>query len=244
MAQQDWVYLLPKFDGKKTTPPPPTPSNPPCPLGGDTGSNSPPAKQLLTRAEAYAGLKNMVTRGRRPRVFVVEAPLPSDEDSINNLSGSVNGGGGGGSSVAATADGSGPTNLDLLFDAAAALSPASAPSPAAGKGGGGGGGRNGVKAASGKGGGADAGEEQDAKEPRADVGVLLRVMEEGVSAVGGVGPLEWAWLSGEEAAGRARKLYREAAHAQVLNHKPPISLIGLEKGQHRARVNDRQPVVP
>lgn len=179
-------------------------------VGGGIGSSSPPAKQLLTRAEAFAGLKKMVTRGRRPRVFVVELLLPSDEDSINNLSGSGNGNG---SSVAATTDGSGPTNLDVIFDAALALSPSTL-SSAAGNGGGGGV-RNGVKAASGKGGGA-GGEGQDGGDSKADVGVLLRTMEEGVSAVGGVGPLEWDWLSCEEAGGRARKLYREAAHAQVI----------------------------
>lgn len=156
----------------------------------------------------------MVAGGRRPRVFVVEVPSPTDEDSINNLSGSGNS-----SSVAATTDGSGPTNLDVLFDAAVALSSSTLSSTAANAGGGGrGGGRNGAKAASGEGAGSSGGgggEEHDGKEANTEVGVFLRTLEEGVSAVGGVGPLEWDWLSSEEAAGRARKLYREAAHAQV-----------------------------
>eukprot|EP00903_Cladosiphon_okamuranus_P016214 g14961.t1 len=180
--------------------------------GGGIGSNTPPTKQVLTRTEAFTGIKKMITRGRRPRVFVVEVPLPSDEDSINNLSGSGNGG----SSVAATTDGSGPTNLDIIFDAAAALSSSLLPPAASHGGGGGSGGRNGAKATSGNGGGGGAGGEgQDARELKADVGMLLRTMEEGVPAAGGgVGPLEWDWLSCEEAAGRARKLYREAAHAQ------------------------------
>eukprot|EP00752_Nemacystus_decipiens_P009240 g8253.t1 len=182
--------------------------------GGGAESQTPTAKQLVTRAEAFVGLKKMLTRGRRPRVFVVEVALPSDEDSINNLSGSAHGGGGS-SSTAATSDGSGPTNLDVLFDAAAALSSTTL-SSAAGSGGGSGA-RTGAKATSGKSAGAGAGaggKGQDAREPRADVRVLLRMLEEGVPLAGGVGPLEWDWLSCEEAAGRARKLYREAAHAQ------------------------------
>lgn len=179
--------------------------------------------------EAFAGLKKMVTRGRRPRVFVVEVPVPSDEDSINNLSGSGNS-----SSVAMTTDGSGPTNLDILFDKAVAIS-SSMLSSAAGDsgGGGGGGGRNGAKAASGKGGGA-GGEVQDEREPKADVGVLLRTIEEGVPSTGGVGPLEWDWLSCEEAAGRAKKLYREAAHAQVASgHHSPAR---ADKGSEGANI--------
>ncbi len=147
----------------------------------------------------------MVTHGRRPRVYAVEALLSSDDDSINNLSGSANGGGGGGSSVAAATDDTGFTNLDAIFDAGVALSSSVGNTTSRG----GGGGQSGTKEAGGGGGGGEG------KDTKADVGVLLRLMEEGLPAPGGVGPLEWDWLSCEEAGERARKFYCEAAHAQV-----------------------------
>lgn len=159
----------------------------------------------------------MILQGRRPRIFGVEPLLSVDDDSINNLSGSGNGLGGGGSMAAVTTNGSGRTNLDVLFDAAVARPSSSVPS-SSGVVAAGGRGRNGAKASSGSSGGSgDGGGGGGGGEgvTKADVGALLRTMEEGVSAPGGVGPLEWDWLSCEEAGDRARKLYREAAHAQV-----------------------------
>ncbi|CAM9499651.1 unnamed protein product, partial [Hapterophycus canaliculatus] len=165
------------------------------------------AKQLLTRAQAFSGIKKMVTQGRRPRVFRVEVPVSIDDDSINNLSGSGVGGG----SVIATTDGSDRTNLDVLFDAAAVL-PSSVPPPSAL----GNGSRGGAKGNSGggSGGSGGSGEGQEEGSAKAAVGVLLLTLEEGSSSLGGVGPLEWDWLSREEAGNRAKKIYRQAAHAQ------------------------------
>ncbi|CAN0329037.1 unnamed protein product, partial [Laminaria digitata] len=51
-------------------------------------------------------------------------------------------------------------------------------------------------------------------ERKVDIGVILQTLEKGVSGPGGVGPLEWEVLSRDEAADGAKKLYREAAHAQ------------------------------
>lgn len=147
----------------------------------------------------------MVVQGRRPRIYGIEPQLSADDDSLNNLSAS--GEGGGGSVVAAVPDGSSRTNLDVIFDAAAALSSSASSS--------GGGGRNGVTNKRGGGGG---GGQEEGRDPQVDVGVLLRTLEEGVSAPGGVGPLEWDWLCGEEARDRARRMYREASHAQVSPH--------------------------
>ncbi|CAM9503120.1 unnamed protein product [Ectocarpus sp. 12 AP-2014] len=170
------------------------------------GGSTPPAKHFLTRKQAFSGIKKMVVQGRRPRIYGIEPQLSSDDDSLNNLSGI--GEGGSGSVVAAIPDGSSRTNLDVLFDAAAALS-----SSASSSGGGAAAtaGRNGV---TNKGGGGGGGGQEEGEDPQANVGVLLRTLEEGVSAPGGVGPLEWDWLSGEEARDRARMMYREASHAQ------------------------------
>lgn len=169
--------------------------------------STPPAKQLLTRKQAFSGIKKMVVQGRRPRIYGIEPQLSADDDSLNNLSGS--GEGGGGSVVAAIPDGSSRTNLDILFDAAAALSSSVSSS---GGGAAAAAGRNGT---TNKGGGGAGGGQEEGRDPQADVGVLLRTLEEGVSTPGGVGPLEWDWLSGEEARDRERKMYREASHAQV-----------------------------
>lgn len=177
----------------------------------------------------------MILQGRRPRIFRVEPLLSVDDDSINNLSGSGNGGGGsgggggGGVSLTVTPNGSGRTNLDVLFDAAVALT-LSAPSPSEGTVSAGSG-RKGAKAIShGSGGGGGGGEAQDGKDPKTDLGVLLRIIEEGVATPEGIGPLEWDWLSYEEAGDRARKLFRQAAHAQV-------RIIDEEKSR-RAEMNE------
>lgn len=194
-----------------------TPSFPPLiflPTGG-VGSKTPPVKQLLTRTQVLSGLKKMILLGRRPRIFGVESFLSVDDDSINNLSESGNACGGGGALMALTPNGSGRTNLDVLFDAAAAI-PLSAPPSSSGtttaaRG------RNGAKVSGGGsgGGGGGGGEVENGGDPKADLEVLLRTMEEGVSNPGGIGPLEWDWLSCEEAGDKARKLYRQAAHTQV-----------------------------
>ncbi|CAM9263618.1 unnamed protein product, partial [Pylaiella littoralis] len=183
------------------------------------GANTPPIKQLVTRTQVLSGLKKMILQGRRPRIFRVEPLLSVDDDSINNLSGSGNGGGGsgggggGGVSLTVTPNGSGRTNLDVLFDAAVALT-LSAPSPSEGTVSAGSS-REGAKAIShGSGGGGGGGEAQDGKDPKTDLGVLLRIIEDGVATPEGIGPLEWDWLSYEEAGDRARKLFRQAAHAQ------------------------------
>lgn len=145
----------------------------------------------------------------------METPASIDEDSLNQLSATASGNGNA-ISVEPTSSVGGPkdrrTNLDVLFDAAA-LGPAptstdNTPGAAAGRGraaggvGGGGGGN----------GGGDTGGQEERK---ADIGMLMQALEKGVSGPGGVGPLEWEFLSREEAAKGAKKLYREAAHAQV-----------------------------
>ncbi|CAM9459296.1 unnamed protein product, partial [Ectocarpus sp. 12 AP-2014] len=170
------------------------------------GGSTPPAKHFLTRKQAFSGIKKMVVQGRRARIFGIEPQLSSDDDSLNNLSGV--GEGCGGSVVTAIPDGSSRTNLDVLFDAAAALSSSASSSD---RGAAATAGRNGV---TNKGGGGGGGGQEEGGDPQADVGVLLRTLEEGVPAPGGVGPLEWDWLSSEEARDRARKMYREASHAQ------------------------------
>ena len=157
----------------------------------------------------------MKIRGRCPRIFEMETPASIDEDSLNQLSATASGNGNA-ISVEPTSSVGGPkdrrTNLDVLFDAAA-LGPAptstdNTPGAAAGRGraaggvGGGGGGN----------GGGDTGGQEERK---ADIGMLMQALEKGVSGPGGVGPLEWEFLSREEAAKGAKKLYREAAHAQV-----------------------------
>lgn len=133
----------------------------------------------------------MEIRGRRPRVFGIE-PSPSiDQDSFNQPSAASAAGSASAATRKMAAAGDSRTNFDVMFIAAVAASSSNA------SGGGGGDGSGGQE------------------ERGADIGALMRIMEEGVSGPGGVGALEWSWLSHQEAGDKARKLYRKAAHAQV-----------------------------
>lgn len=156
----------------------------------------------------------MRIRGRCARIFEIETPASTDEDSLNQLSAAASGNRNA-ISVELTLSVGGPndrrTNLDVLFDAAV-LRPASTitdntPGATAA-------GRGGAAAGAGSGGG-DAGGQGERK---ADIGALMQTLENGVSGSGGAGPLEWEFLSREEAADGAKKLYREAVHAQVGNN--------------------------
>lgn len=173
----------------------------------------------------------MEIRGRRACIFELAPPPSVDEDSFNQLSATSVGENNSISSqhpstlelsVAAGAADDSRTNFDALFEAAAAgtmsaaeangavgVPGAASATPAT----------NNITSQSGGGsGGNDRGEGEH--EILASVQELLRVTEEGMAVSGGgMGPLEWSWLSREEALEKARKLYREAAHAQV-RHKP------------------------
>ena len=143
----------------------------------------------------------MLIRGRRARIFEIEVATSIDEDSLNQLSAASGRTGNNENSISAALtsvdSNDRPTNLDVLFDAAAAVvEPTLASS----------GGDRGIGGVSG-----DGGQE----ERKADIGVLMQTLETGVSGPGGVGPLEWEVLSREDAADGAKRLYREAAHAQV-----------------------------
>lgn len=186
---------------------------------------------VVTRAQALSALRKMEElQGRRAHVFELEPPLSVDDDSIfNQLSIAASGGGsvtdptgndkpGTASKDLATTgerDGvRGRTNFDVLFDAAVVLSSATKTSHGVGA--------NGIAPASRSGtgvAGTAARTEQShggtVEKEEADIAEFLGVMEEGVSAAEGVGALEWGWLSGDEAGRRSRRLYREAAHAQV-----------------------------
>lgn len=170
-------------------------------------------------------------QGRQAFVFELEPPPSLDEDSFNQLSvasgrgnntpplnanavsgrlgaipgvtSTLSGGGSGGGDT-------GRTNLDVFFDAALIATTAGAATAPARSGGGtettGAGGRQQQQQGT---------EDNKADEKEIDIGVFLGIAETGVSGPGGVGPLQWGWISPQEARVRAKRLYREAAHAQV-----------------------------
>ncbi|CAM9751468.1 unnamed protein product, partial [Scytosiphon promiscuus] len=124
------------------------------------------------------------------------------------------------------------TNLDVLFDAAAALSSPAVPPPSAS----GNSGRGGAKGNSGGGGSGEGQEEGDAK---AAVKWLLLALEDGTTSTVVVGPLEWDWLSCEEARDRAKKIYRQASHAQrrmLLISDDEDEAVRQEAGRIRSKI--------
>lgn len=200
----------------------PPPGTPKATAATASALTTPPT--MITREQALLGLKAMELRGRRPRIFNLERPASTDKDSFNQLSGRSDGGGGDGGggggggqdSINSKASESvkgkdanatssaGATNFDVLFDAAVAESPATKGLVAA------------VSKKSINGGRGDGHtRSDDSKRVVADIAVLVRTLEEGVSGAGGVGPLHWGWLSCAEAGERSKRLYREASHAQV-----------------------------
>lgn len=152
----------------------------------------------------------MEIRGRRPRIFGVQTPPSLDDDSFNQLSAPSGSGGDGSNSICVSVESPAAneerTNLDILFDGAVIATTMSGGVSAANDVG------RGATATAGGVIGGNGGEE----EKTTDIGALMRVLEEGlIQGQERAGPLEWGWLSHEEAADRAKTIYREAAHAQV-----------------------------
>lgn len=192
----------------------------------------------------------MATRGRRPRIFGVEAPSSIDEDSFNNLSAGsriVSGGGLGTgadsvrsrSAVPVGVIGECRTNMDALFDAALAassflssrvLGDAATSNLVVAKGKSNNNSNKGPAAAAVN---TTIRDDVEEGEETADIRALMTVMEEGVSGSGGVRALEWDWITHEEATAKAAKMYREAAHAQVIirsvEHKMRDNLLAIWK---------------
>lgn len=192
-----------QLDLSKQEPPPP-------PAAGAASTS--PATTAVTRAQALSGLKTMEIRGRRARIFELTSPPSIDEDSFNQLSAASVEAGSTCASVAAAIGVEGATNFDVLFDAAVEMS-TSSPGTNVSTGAGAltaNAGRSGPGVGDGESGGGEH------NEKKAGVGALMHTLEEGASSKPPrVGPLQWEWLPRVEADSRARKLYREAAHAQV-----------------------------
>lgn len=157
-------------------------------------------------------------------IFELAPPPSLEEDSFNQFSavGSASCEGDSApanASFTAASDGlsggdefCGQTNFDCLFEAAvsitmatpfdtAATTTTAAPSR-----------REGARSSC----GGDQTEADLASKDKTRIRDLLHVMEVGVPGPTGMGALEWRWLPPQEAAARAKRLYGEAAHAQVV----------------------------